>query len=123
MGLDIIISKLRFMIPQYIIDDLGLVATTQVIGQSFIQNETIYEWPKFLDNVTTYIMGCDEVGVPLVGNKVFIYCTWFDQGNPPQKYYLSKKLPYEMLILTEIEYMRKWFQKDMERIESKCQKT
>lgn len=97
------------MIPIEIINRLGLIKTDHATGESFINNETIYKLPDFIEEWETFVMGCDERGKPLTDDKVLIFCR-------SNGYFLRQVWTKEALLNIDLTLIKNIFQKEIKRI-------
>lgn len=71
------------MLPDSIVNSLGLQLTGIGAGESFRNNCGVYLWSDVkLEGVDVYVMDCDRYGKPLEEGMVNVYChgqkRWID---------------------------------------------
>lgn len=103
------------MIPQDIIDKLGLVASGAWIGDSFVNEERLYNPPEKIEGYICYVMGCDLKGRTLKDDMMLVYLS--KKGR-----YIQQWVTHECARFTVINIVNLMFRKMVEQYESEIGK-
>lgn len=104
------------MIPQELIDKLGLVKSgINHFGRSFINNCEICDWPKY----GYQVMDCDLQGEPLENGMFTIYCI---KKVEDKKVWASCLIPFDVLMsLSEFpEFAKQCIERIFKKVSPLC---
>lgn len=104
------------MIPQELIDKLGLVKTgISHFGMAFVSNCEIFDWPKY----GFQIMDCDFDGNPLENGMFKIFCI---RKIEDKKVYASCNAPFDVLMsLSEFpEFAKQCIERIFKKVSPLC---